>query len=52
MKILIEFKVEDNKERLNDLLNEINNLNVVESNYDWTVKKYPKRYKRIVEDWV
>jgi hypothetical protein len=47
MKILIEFKVEPSQ--LEDFLTYINECDFEEQ---WTVKKCPKRYKKIVEDWV
>ena len=51
MKILIEFELEGNNQQLDELLSCINNMDA-ELNYSWTAKKYPKRYKKVVEGWV
>lgn len=47
MKILIQFDIE--KDNLEDFLTYINECDFEEQ---WTIKKYPKKYKKIVEDWV
>ena len=48
MKIQIEFKIENIAE-LKEFLEYINDM---ESITQWTAKKYPKKYKKIVEDYV
>lgn len=48
MKIQIEFEIE-NKADLEEFLEYINYL---ESITNWTIKKCPKKYKKIVEDYV
>ena len=47
MKITIEFDVKNNQ--LEDFLEYVNNCDFEEM---WTVKKYPKKYKKIVDDYV
>lgn len=47
MKITIKFDVEENN--LEDFLTYLNEIDFMEQ---WTAIKYPKKYKKIVEDWV
>jgi hypothetical protein len=46
MKILIEFKVENNNNALDEFLGYMNDIF---PGY-FTIKKYPKKYKKIVEE--
>ena len=51
MKILIEFDIEDEEIELEDFLIYLEE-SMDGSDTPWNIKKYPKKYKKIIEDYI